>query len=75
MRRFRIHGEPYLQDLLTILKEATSRSPSSSLVFFMPPPAAASLASSFALCMMTWETRALHCYGMTDVVGERLCRP
>ena len=46
----------YLQDLLTILTEAISISPCSSLFFFIPAEVAASLASSFALCIVTLET-------------------
>ena len=46
----------YLQDLLTILTDAISISPCSSLFFFIPAEAAASLASSFALCIVTLET-------------------
>src|SRR5215469_13264456 len=46
----------YLQDLFTILRDAISRSPCSELFFFTPADDAASLASSFILCMVTFET-------------------
>src|SRR5215469_738794 len=46
----------YLQDLFTILRDSISRSPCSELCFFTPADDAASLASSFILCMVTFET-------------------
>jgi hypothetical protein len=49
----------HLQDLLTILRDSTWRSPCSSLVFFIPVLLAASLASSFALCAVMLDTAPL----------------
>ena len=46
----------YLQDLLTIPTDETCMSPCSSFVFFIPVAAASSLAFSFALCIVTFET-------------------
>lgn len=46
----------YLQDLLTIVTDETCISPCSSFVFFIPVAAASSLACSFALCIVTFET-------------------
>jgi hypothetical protein len=49
----------YLQELLTILREATCISPCSEFSFLTPALAAASLASSFMLCIVTFETTPL----------------
>lgn len=46
----------YLQDLLAIATDETCMSPCSSFVFFIPVAAASSLAFSFALCTVTFET-------------------
>jgi len=49
----------YLQEVLTILREATCISPCSEFSFLTPALAAASLASSFMLCIVTFETTPL----------------
>ena len=46
----------YLQDLLTIVTDETCMSPCSSFVFVIPAAAASSLAFSFALSIVTFET-------------------